>query len=193
MEGRVKSRQQKLTGSRPPASSTGYSDQLCACSQSGEADMTPKAHTRAPRSLCPAVSRLPKPSRQLMDTHSTPLSVYEIKLVLSPPRPAPLLLPCFCLWLHSGSKSQRCLWCGALPGFQIECINSLLPRVINQCCLCSVPLPVPYLGPTLPYCLDCWESPTFPLSSGFSPLQSVFLTVTRFIFWRYSSTVLLSC
>lgn len=26
MEGRVKSRQQKLTGSRPPASSTGYSD-----------------------------------------------------------------------------------------------------------------------------------------------------------------------
>lgn len=86
-----------------------------------EADGTPKAHSWAPRSLCPAVSHRPKPSRQLTDAHSTPLSADEIKLLPSPPRPAPPLLPCFCLWLHSGSKSQRCLWCGVLPALILFC------------------------------------------------------------------------
>lgn len=91
----------------------------------------------------PLLHTLPSPKAQQAahDAHSTALSVDEIKLLPSPPRPAPPLLPSLpgllllcCPPLpgllhlccpasvygsHSGSKSQRCLWCGVLPGFQI--------------------------------------------------------------------------
>lgn len=71
----------------------------------------------------PLPCSLPSPKAQQVahDAHSTPLSADEIKLLPSPPRPAPPLLPCFCLWLHSGSKSQRCLWCGVLPALILFC------------------------------------------------------------------------
>lgn len=63
----------------------------------------------------------PKAQQAAHDAHSTPLSADEIKLLPSPPRPAPPLLPCFCLRLHSGSKLQRCLWCGVLPTLILFC------------------------------------------------------------------------
>lgn len=69
----------------------------------------------------------------------------------------------------------------------------LLPCLVNQPWLSSIPLPLPQLAPSLPF---TWTIVIVSLpdlvSSDFSLLQSILRTVARLIFQRHSSDYVIS-
>lgn len=122
------------------------------------------------------------------------LRAFKIKLVLSTPKPASAL--CF-LALFMTPLRFKIIEMSLVPSFPLlpKCnrLILLLPCLVNQPWLSSIPLPLPQLAPSLPF---TWTIVIVSLpdlvSSDFSLLQSILRTVARLIFQRHSSDYVIS-